>query len=165
MSGVLLALAVAVAAPTAPAFDPQHPPAAIGESLAQVLARWGERAIFGADCGSWRGASVDLDLAWQGRPLRVMALLQGDRVAALRFERTRDDAASFAQCEVQLSDFQAAWSATGIEAGERRATVYDGPVLRAVHAANRQRRSIGTFEGDYRASRTVCKAALVITQP
>ena len=146
-------------------FDPAHPPAAIGESLALLLERWGERAVFGADCGSWRGASVDLDVRWSGLSLRVMALLLGDRVVALRFEQAPQSADDFAQCEAHLTTFQSNWSAIGVTAGARSESVYDGPVIRAVRSAAKPGGAIGTFEADYRASRGECRVALVVTQP
>jgi hypothetical protein len=121
--------------------------------------------VFGADCGSWRGASVDLDVRWSGEKLLVMALLQGDRVAALRFERTLQDTDDFAQCESHLTAFQSNWSATGVRSAGQRGIIYDGPIVRAVRAAAKSGRAIGTFEADFRASRRECRVALIVTQP
>ena len=147
------------------AFDVRQPPARVGEALADVLSDWGQRATFGADCGSWRGPSVDLDIAWRGEYLRLMALLRGDRVAALRYEQTLDGTPGFGQCAAHLDAFQRKWLNAGIAAGAPRDAVYDGPVIRAVREAGRGGLTIGTFEGDYRESRAQCRVALIITEP
>ena len=148
-----------------PALDVRHPPARIGQALADVLSNWGERATFGADCGSWRGPSVDLEVAWQGEPLRVMALLQGDRVTALRYEQTLEGTQDAAQCVVRLDVFQRKWREAGVVAGDERERVYDGPVIRAARSAVRAGFAVGSFEADYRQSRTQCRVALVVTRP
>ena len=121
--------------------------------------------MFGADCGSWRGASVDLDVQWRGEKMRVMSLLQGDRVVALRFERLFDRTQTLPQCESRLGEFQGGWHDFGLTGGAPSDPVYDGPVIRAVRAAANAGRTVGTFEGDYRASRGECRVALVITRP
>ncbi len=159
IAGGVLAAASVAAGPRD--FDPLHPPAAIGETLAQVLARWGEAASFGADCGSWRGPSVDTLMRWRGDELRVMALLRGDRVTALRYERRSGRSPDFEHCLSQLNAFAAQWKGSGIDAGDAREPLYDGPVLRAVRPAMRQGLVNGSFEADYRASREECRVALI----
>ena len=156
-----IVLAAASAAAGEPDFDPAHPPAAVGESLSQVLARWGGAAYFGADCGSWRGPSVDTRLRWRGEELRVMALLKGDRVTAMRYERRAGRSDDFAQCLSQLNAFAEDWKGSGIDVGEVADTQFDGPVMRAVRSATRPGMQGGSFEADYRASRAECRVALV----
>lgn len=144
-------------------FDPSHPPAAIGETLAQVLSRWGEAASFGADCGSWRGPSVDTRVRWRDEELRVMALLRADRVMALRYERRAGRSSNFTDCLAFLNAFAADWKDSGVGTGDVAESVYDGPVLRSVRPALLQGMVGGRFEADYRASREECRVALVIT--
>jgi hypothetical protein len=143
-------------------FDPSHPPAAIGESLAQVLSRWGEAASFGADCGSWLGPSVDTQMRWRDKDLHVMALLRADRVTALRYERRSGGSASFEDCLTLLNSFTTDWKASGIETGNTAEPVYDGPVQRSVRPALLQGMIGGRFEADYRASRGECRVALIV---
>jgi len=171
IAGSLESVAAATATATAAGsgvqpFDAAAPPVRIGQTLAELLSSWGERATFGADCGSWRGPSVDQDVAWRGEALRIMALLRGDRVAALRFEQTLDGVPGLAQCAAGLDAFQRKWLvAAGIDAGAAHEAAYDGPVIRATRAAAKAGLAIGTFEGDYRESRAQCRVALVVTQP
>jgi hypothetical protein len=163
--GILSLALSAAAVPVAPAaeFDPAHWPAQIGESLSAVLERWGEAATFGADCGSWRGPSVDTAVVWRGRELRVMGLLLGNRIDALRFERTGVRSADLPACQAQLQSFTQEWSqAAGLSAGAANLT-YDGPTLRLISPALDDGRPVGTFEADYRASRAECRLALVRT--
>ena len=143
-------------------FDPSHPPAAIGETLAQVLSRWGEAASFGADCGSWRGPSVDTQMRWRDEDLRVMALLRADRVSALRYERRAGRIGRFEDCLTFLNSFATDWMASGIQAGDAAEPVYDGPVQRSVRPALVRGITGGRFEADYRASRAECRVALVV---
>lgn len=158
--GLLLAFASAHA--VALDFDPAHPPAAIGETLAQVLSRWGEAASFGADCGSWRGPSVDTQMRWRDEELRVMALLQADRVTALRYERRAGRTSSFTDCLTFLSGFAADWKGSGVQIGDAAEAVYDGPVQRSVRPALLKGLVGGRFEADYRASRGECRVALLV---
>lgn len=161
--GLLLAFASAHA--VALDFDPAHPPAAIGETLAQVLSRWGEAASFGADCGSWRGPSVDRHLRWHDEELRVMALLRADRVTALRYERRAGRHSSFAECLTVMQSFADDWNGSGIQAGDAAEPVFDGPVQRSVRPALLRGIAGGRFEADYRASREECRVALVVLAP
>ena len=146
-------------------FDSANPPVRVGATLGEVLSNWGERASFGADCGSWRGPSVDRDFRWRGARLRVMALLKGERVAAVRYEQAAEGSRGFAECDAQLTVFQSYWSQSGIVAGADSEVVYDGPVKRRVRGAGRQATAVGRFEADYRASRTECRLALILTEP
>ena len=157
-----LLVAAASARALAMDFDPSHPPAAIGETLAQVLSRWGETASFGADCGSWRGPSVDTQLRWRDEDLHVMALLRADRVSALRYERRAGRIESFEDCLTFLKSFATDWKASGIETGDAAEPVYDGPVQRSVRPALLKGITGGRFEADYRASRGECRVALVV---
>lgn len=162
---MMLVTASAVSTAHAAGFDPQRWPAHIGDTLGAVLTRWGQSATFGADCGSWRGPSVDMAMSWQGQELRVMALLRGDRVDGLRFERSGERSTALSQCQLQLDAFVKDWTGAEALAVGTEELLFDGPVLRTIRPALSNNRVVGRFEADYRASRSECRLALMRTAP
>ena len=142
--------------------DAWKSPIKIGETLDQVMANLGERATFGADCGTWTGPAVDTTLSWGRDDLQVMGLLQGNRVASVRFEQTVPAINDVDACDASLADFADRWRRSGYVPGNSDAPLFDGPLQGTMREAFRHGERVGRFEAEYRASRRQCRVALIV---